>query len=93
MKKKSKGAVALDHKVTSSGLDAHGLGRAIDAQRQRLFKALAIVRAIARLLTEISVAGDDDLGCADALSAACDLLDDALEQLEPLKLGLGIPRS
>lgn len=93
MKRKPKEAVVAYHNVPDTGLDTRALGTAIDAQRQRLFKALAIVRAIARLLTEISAAGEDDLSCADALSAACDLLDDALEQLEPLKLGLGIPRS
>lgn len=83
---------ARERNATDCGIDMQALGHAIDAQRRRMFQALAIIQVVARFLTEDSNAGSDDPDCSDALTAASDLLADVIDQLEPLRLGLGIPR-
>jgi hypothetical protein len=67
------------------------LGHAIEVQRKRLFQAQAIVQAIARLLTETFAVEVDEPDSSLALTAAGDLLEDVIAQLEPLRLGLGVP--
>lgn len=83
---------ARESNASNCEVDRQALGHAIDAQRRRMFQALAIIQVVARFLTEASDTGADDPDCSDALTAASDLLADVIDQLEPLRLGLGIPQ-
>lgn len=72
-------------------LDTYGLAKAIDAQREQLFRAQAVAQTVAALLraTENTDRAEPDV-CA-VLNVIDETLDKALTALEPLCLGLPAP--
>lgn len=67
------------------------LAHAIEAPRQQLFRAQAIAQAVANLM-RAHVFGDREADLGVVSEAVVQMLEDAIAELEPLQLGLPIPR-
>lgn len=72
-------------------LDTPGLAKAIDAQREQLFRAQAVAQTVAVLLRAAENTDRAEPDVCAALNVIDETLDKALTALEPLCLGLPIP--
>lgn len=75
----------------STPADPMALAHAIEAPRQQLFRAQAVAQAVVNLMRDHEF-GDHESDLRVVLSAVVDMLERVIADLEPLHLGLPIPR-
>lgn len=81
-------AVRASANALTRSPDLQTLARAIDRERQQLFRAQAIVQSIALLLHQTHDFEQGEPDVAFALNAADDIMEATITKLEPLSLGL-----